>query len=200
MPVANELEDDRFGLGWHRAFDRFIASSDYRSYRGGDPRSAFIHVPNDRKTDAGGWLEIAGCVERGHVPDIQLERVDLAGSLSDWSGPKREEPFVFLVCGRNVAPGRFRRCFESLVAQVGGNWGAVVVDDASTNGFGDYAEMLMDGFADRVTLVRNERRRGRSLQHLEGRHRVLRRPRDRDNHPGRRRFTDRGTRSGAGAG
>ena len=110
LPVANELEDDRFGLGWHRAFDRFIASSDYRSYRGGDPQSAFIHVPNDRKTDAGGWLEIAGCVERGHVPDIQLERVDLAGSLTDWSGPKREEPFVFVVCGRNVAPGRFRRC------------------------------------------------------------------------------------------
>ena len=35
-----------------------------------------------------------------------------------------------------------------------------MVDDASTNGFGDYAEMLMDGFADRITLVRNERRLG----------------------------------------
>ena len=160
LPVVNELENGRFAQGWHRSFDRFIASSDYRSYRGGDPRSAFIHVPNDRKTDVEGWLEIVGCVERGHVPDVQLERVDLTGSLTDWAGPKRAEPFVFVVCGRNVDPGRFKRCFESIVAQEVRDWGAVVVDDASTNGFGDYAEMLTDGFADRVTLVRNERRRG----------------------------------------
>ena len=51
LPVANELENGRFTLAWHRAFDRFIATTDYRSYRGGAPRTAFIHVPNDRKAD-----------------------------------------------------------------------------------------------------------------------------------------------------
>ena len=57
-------------------------------------------------------------------------------------------------------PGRFKRCFESLAAQRGDDWGAVIVDDASTNGFGDYAGMLTAEYADRVTLVRNETRRG----------------------------------------
>ncbi len=160
LPVANELENGRFALAWHRAFDRFIASGDYRSYRGGDPRTAFIHVPNDRKTDVEGWLDVAGCVERGYVPGAQLERVDLTGSPADWAGLKRGESFVFVICGRNVEPGRFKRCFESLVAQECGDWGAVVVDDASTNGFGDYAGMLLADHADRVTLVRNESRRG----------------------------------------
>ena len=160
LPVSNELENGRFALAWHRAFDCFIASSDYCSYRGGDPKTAFICVPNDRKVDADSWLDIIGAVERGYVPAVQLERVELTGSLVDWAGPRRSEPFVFVVCGRNVEPSRFKRCFESIVAQQNGDWGAVVVDDASTNGFGDYAEMMLADYAHRVTLIRNTARRG----------------------------------------
>ena len=160
LPIANELENDRFAMAWHRAFDGFIASGDYRSYRGGDPRTALIHVPNDRKTDVEGLFDIVGAVERGYVPAAQLGSVDLAGAGADWSGPKRAEPFVFVVCGRNVDPGRFRRCFESLAVQEVREWGAVVVDDDSTNGFGDYAKALLADYADRVTLVRNGVRRG----------------------------------------
>ena len=160
LPIANDLEDGRFVMGWHRAFDRFIAGSDFRSYRGGDPRTAFIHVPNDRKVDPEELLDILAAVERGHIPDCQLEEVDLQGSASDWAGPKRVEPFVFVICGRNVNPGQFRRCIESLMAQDGPDWGAVVVDDASTNGFGDHAEVLLADHRDRVTIVRNTTRKG----------------------------------------
>ena len=165
LPVQNDLQDGRFAMSWHRAFDRVIASGDYRSYRGGDPRTATIHVPNDRKGDVTDLFDIAGAVERGFVPSCQMERTDLVGSSGDWAGPKRDEPYVFVICGRNVNLGRFRQCFESLVAQEAGTWGAIVVDDASTNGFGDYAEMLIADRADRVTLVRNETRRG-SLYNL----------------------------------
>ena len=84
----------------------------------------------------------------------------MVGSSGEWAGPKRDEPFVFVICGRNVDPGRFRQCFASLVEQDLGSWGAIVVDDASTNGFGDYAQMLASDHTDRVTLVHNETRRG----------------------------------------
>ena len=121
--------------------------------------------PNDRKGDVTDLLEIVGAVERSFVPSCQMESTDLVGSSGDWAGPKRGEPFVFVVCGRNVDPGRFRQCFESLVAQDVRNWGAVVVDDASSNGFVEFAEILTADYADRVTLVRNETRRG-SLYNL----------------------------------
>ena len=160
LPILNELRDGRFTLAWHRAFDRLIAATSYCTYRGGGPKAAFIHVPDDRKTDVDHWLDIAGAVERGHVPEAQLGEVDLAGSANDWAGPRRSEPFVFVICGRNVEHGRFKRCVRSLVAQQGVEWGAVVVDDASTNGFGDYAGVLLADYADRITLIRNERRRG----------------------------------------
>ena len=160
LPVANELEGGRFAMPWHRAFDRFIASGEHRSYRGGDPATAFIHVPNDRKSDDDGMADIMDSVERGYVAPVQLDRVELAGSAVDWAGPKRSEPFVFVICGRNVDPGRFRRCFESLAAQDCRDWGAVVVDDASTNGFGDYAGVLFRDHAGRVTIIRNSTRKG----------------------------------------
>ena len=40
------------------------------------------------------------------------------------------------------------------------DWGAVIVDDASTNGFGEYAAMLAADCRHRITLIRNETRRG----------------------------------------
>ena len=46
------------------------------------------------------------------------------------------------------------------MAQDGSDWGAVVVDDASTNGFGDYAEILLADHLDQVTIVRNTTRKG----------------------------------------
>ena len=165
LPVPNELEGGRLSMTWHRAFDRVIASDDCRSYRGGDPRTAVTHVPNDRKTDVTDLVEIVGAVERGYVPSCQMEGAELVGSVADWAGPKRDEPYVFVICGRNVDPGRFRQCFESLVTQDFNDWGAVVVDDASSNGFSDYAEMLISDYADGFTLVRNETRRG-SLYNL----------------------------------
>ena len=123
LPISNHLEEGRFTLAWHRAFDRLISSSDFRNYRGGDPRTAFIHVPNDRKANMEEWLDIVGAVERRHIPPSQIGRVDLAGTAEDWSGPKREEPFVFIICGRNVEAARFKRCFRSLLGQENRNWG-----------------------------------------------------------------------------
>ncbi len=160
LPIANDLENGRFVTGWHRAFDRFIAGSEFRSYRGGDPRTSFIHVPNERKADAEELLDILTAVERGYVPDCQLGKVDLQGWVADWAGPMRAEAFVFVICGRNVDPGQFKRCIESLTAQYGSDWGTVVVDDASTNGFGDYTEILLADYRGRVTIVRNATRKG----------------------------------------
>ena len=52
------------------------------------------------------------------------------------------------------------KCQQNLVTQGVSGWGAVVADDASTNGYGDYARLLLADYGDRVTLVRNEQRRG----------------------------------------
>ena len=160
LPIHNKVTDGRFAYSWHRAFDHFIVYSRYNSYRGGNSKTAFIHVPNYYKTDIEKWMNIMDSVERGHVPAVQSGCVNLVGTISDWLGPKRTESFVFVICGRNVKPGKFKQCFESIVCQRCNDWGAVVIDDASDNEFGEYAEMLTGNYADKITLIKNETRHG----------------------------------------
>ncbi len=165
LPIPNEAARNEAGelilrQTWHRACDGFIAGSGHHSYRGGDPRTFFIHVPNDRKQDTGGLLDIIDRVEQGFVPAIQTGFVDLQGSWDDWAGPKRAEPYIFLISGRNIDPGQFKRCFDSVLSQTESWWGAIVIDDASANGFGDYARTFLAPHCDRVTFIRNRERRG----------------------------------------
>ena len=160
LPAPNESRGDRLRLAWHRAFDRLIAQSGWRNYRGGRKDTFAIHIPNAAKADPERLFEIIDRVERGFIPRAQLGEVELAGSPDEWVGPKRNEPFALVICGRNVPPGRFKRCWDSATSQSVRDWGATVIDDASDNGLADYAAMLTAPYAGRVTLIANAERRG----------------------------------------
>ncbi|MDD9811812.1 MAG: glycosyltransferase [Gammaproteobacteria bacterium] len=159
-PLPNEVGNDgRWQLAWHRACNRFIADSDFRAYRGGDPRTFFICVPNEEKTTVDRLFRVIDRIEQGFCPPCQTGCVELTGGDLEWAGPKRNEPYIFIICGRNVEAGRFRRCFDSLLSQSETDWGAVIVDDASDNGLGDYIDHLIAPHRDRVTFIRNTQRR-----------------------------------------
>lgn len=160
-PLPNEVGDDgRWQLAWHRACNRLVAGSDFRAYRGGDPgRAFFLCVPNEEKPQADRFFRVVDRIEQGFYPPRQEGKVELAGGDWEWAGPKRHEPYIFIICGRNVEAGRFRRCFDSLLRQSETDWGAVIVDDASDNGLGDYIGHLIAPHRGRVTFIRNPRRR-----------------------------------------
>ncbi len=160
LPAPNESSGDTLTLAWHRAFDRLIAQSGRRNYRGGRKDTFAIHIPNAAKADYERLFEIIDRVERGFIPTAQIGEVELAGGADEWAGPKRNEPFVFVICGRNVPQGRFKRCWDSVICQSVADWGAIIIDDASDNGLADYAAMLTAPYAGRVTLIANAERRG----------------------------------------
>ena len=159
-PLPNRLDGDQLVLPWHRALDRAVAQGAGRSLRGGDRRTFYVHPPNARKRDAEQWLAVLDRIEHGVVPRTQMGQVDWTGSLADWMGPARREPFVFVVSGRNVPPGRFRRCIESMARQQEERWGAVLFDDASEARIGEHFEIACASLGERCTVVRNRRRRG----------------------------------------
>src|SRR5262249_31210370 len=99
-------------------------------------------------------------VEAGHAPSAQVGRMDVTGTFADWLGPKRDERVVVVTCGRNVQAGRVHRCLDSLAAQRGAPWGAVVVDDASDNGAHEVLSRAVSALAPRVTYLRRRRRAG----------------------------------------
>ena len=159
-PLPNALDGGRLALPWHRALDQAIGKGSGRSYRGGDRRAFFVHPPNTRKRNQEAWFAALDRIERGTVPCVQTERVNWTGTAEEWSWPRRNEPFVFVVSGRNVPPGRLRRCLDSMVRQRGPQWGAVVFDDASEPRFADHFEIACTRLGDRCTIVRNRVRRG----------------------------------------
>ncbi|MCZ6692184.1 MAG: glycosyltransferase [Planctomycetota bacterium] len=159
-PFPNDARAGRLVLPWHRSIDRAVSARELHSYRGGDCRTYYIHPPNLFKTNHHQWMAVLDRVEQGYVPTLQRDQFDLQGSLDDWLGPKRSEPFIFVICGRNVSPGRFRRCLDSVLRQSRSDWGAVVVDDASDPAYSLYIERCFARYKDKITFLRLRERRG----------------------------------------
>ena len=162
-PLPNEIDGKCLIKAWHRAIDEKICVSKWKSYRGGDPRTCYIHPPNYRKKDMSKWMLILNRVEQGFVPDDQNDQVDLACDLQRWMEPKRSEPFIFLICGHNVYPGRFRRCIDSIKMQSYSNWGAIIIDDCSEPWISEYIQFACQAFMDKVTLIQTRLHRGKIL-------------------------------------
>ena len=159
-PLPNRKDGDRLALPWHRSLDRAIEAGAGRSFRGGDRRTFHVHPPNARKNDVAEWFAALDRIERGAVPRVQRGRPDWTGGIAEWMGPSRQEPFVFVISGRNVPAGRFRRCLQSMTRQKGPRWGAVIFDDASEPVFAEHFEIATSTLQERCTIIRNRSRRG----------------------------------------
>ena len=159
-PLSNRLEGNRPALPWHRSLDLAIARGAGTSWRGGDRRTFHVHPPNARKGDREAWYMTLDRIEHGAVPVVQHGRVEWTGGIAEWMQPPRREPFVFLVCGRAVEPGRLRRCLASITRQKGPDWGAVLFDDASEPRIAGHFDIACRALGPRCTVVRNRRRRG----------------------------------------
>ena len=136
-PLPNHVEQGRLALPWHRSVDVLAQQGRCLSLRRGSLGIWFAGVDNARKPRVSELLLLLDRVEASCVPAAQVGQPLVCGPLCDWLGPVRREPVVVVVCGRNVPAGRIRRCFDSLLAQVNCEWGAVVFDDASENGASD---------------------------------------------------------------
>ncbi|MDQ2820152.1 MAG: glycosyltransferase [Pseudomonadota bacterium] len=145
---------------WHRALDEVVGRGLAHSLRGGDRRTFFIHPANDRKSDSTTLSRIADRVSTGAIHAGQIGSVNLVGATEQWLRPTRFEPYIFIISGRNVAPGRFQRCLDSVLRQGRTDWGAVVIDDASHPAWSETQRALCSTHASRITFVSNSRRRG----------------------------------------
>ena len=159
-PLPNEARNDGLALPWHRSLDVRLSETTATSLRGGSAQTYYVHPTNALKADQEIWLEIMGQVERGIVPERQYDQVDCVGDIQEWKRPERFEDFVFVICGRDVAPSRFRRCLESVTDQSIERWGAVVIDDGSASATQREIEALCHPYAERISLVLNKRRKG----------------------------------------
>ena len=155
LPLPNQLSSGRLELPWYRAVDVRLRTSEYACYRGGEPGSFMLHVPNHRKADRNGWFNVVKAVERGACPANQFGRVDLEGGLGEWLGVRTED-LVFVVRGRDIPLDRLDRCILSILGQRNQGFGVIFIDAGSTNGMLEMLETLCQGpFRGRSSLYRN---------------------------------------------
>jgi broad specificity phosphatase PhoE/glycosyltransferase involved in cell wall biosynthesis len=159
-PLPNHVVNGMPALSWHRSLDEVVRGGALRSLRGGAASTWFVHVPNACKQPVTDWMFLLDLVEKGMRPERQVGQVDLVGGPLTWVPKVRSEPLVFVITGRNLSPGRMRRCLDSLLAQRGTDWGAVIVDDGSDGLSRDYLRSLAEGWNDRITLLQPRERRG----------------------------------------
>lgn len=156
LPLPNKKDGEGvLEFPWHRSIDQLIRDSRWKSYRGGDHRTFFIHVQNNVKRDTNRWYNIVKEAERGYIPPVQFGSVDLRGSTSDWL-ETRNEKFVYILRGMDVAIPKIRRVLDSIDAQTCSEWGMVIIDAGSSNGSEEYFEhFVVPKYRERVTFWRN---------------------------------------------
>ena len=158
-PLPNHMEGNDIALYWHRSFDQAIRQRKLASVRYGDQRLYALHIPNKMKGDREKVFAVMDAAERGECPAGQMDKTEWDGDDTPWLPPARREKFVVVICGRNVSRGRMERCLESLARQKNREWGAVVMDDASSPHAADYLCRRLDGDP-RFTLVLRRERMG----------------------------------------
>ncbi|GIK54141.1 MAG: hypothetical protein BroJett014_31140 [Planctomycetota bacterium] len=159
-PFRNPIIEGEPSLSWHRSMDKAAQEGRIASLRGASPHTGFIHPPNEFKRSVGEWMLVLDLVEKNACPAAQLGKVDLVGGPLDWIPRTRHEPFVFVITGRNVPPGRIARCLASMAAQRRDDWGAVIIDDGSDTLSRENLRIALEPWKDRCTLIQPRERRG----------------------------------------
>jgi broad specificity phosphatase PhoE/SAM-dependent methyltransferase/glycosyltransferase involved in cell wall biosynthesis len=159
-PLPNRLVGGTPALSWHRSLDEIVRAGALRSLRGGRAATWFVHPPNACKQSVADWMLLLDLVEKGMRPRRQIGAVELVGGPLLWLPRERREPVVFVITGRNVPPGRMRRCLESLFAQQSNEWGAIIVDDGSDAMCRDHLPLVTARWRERITVLQPRERRG----------------------------------------
>lgn len=160
LPLPNCVTTDSIHLPWHRSLDAAMRRDGLRSYRGGSRTMFYIHPPNERKQSVDEWFITCAKAEAGQVPEVQHGHVDWHGTLEEWLPACRFEPYVFVVLGKDVPPGRFARCVESMMRQTEPAWGVIVIDDGSRPSLAHQNAYTARRLGARLTYLRMRHRRG----------------------------------------
>lgn len=158
LPLPNNVVDGCIEKMWHRSMEDAQRQNGMESLRGGDDRTFYVHPRNEAKgvLDLGLIRDLVG---QGHFPDFQAEHWDLVTD-TPWYYPRRPEPIVFLLKGRNTPGPKLQRCVDSLLAQTDQSFGVILIDDASDGMFPWSLDEYIRPLQERTTLIRRSTRQG----------------------------------------
>ena len=130
-PFPNSVSGGCLTKTWPQSVHQYQQDHGWKSLRGGNPDTYYIHPPNSAKEDRAVMIKVMDLVEQDRLPHSQHGQWDLIEDPTEWEYPHRNEEIVVLIMGRNTGMKKMARCLDSLFRQTFRDWGAVIVDDAS---------------------------------------------------------------------
>ena len=137
--------------GWHRMVDQLISLQRMSSLRGGNQKLFVFHPPNRFKNCEEAMDIVINGAEKGFFPESQRGKNEWNGESAGWLFSPRREQFIFVICGGNVPHGRIDRCLNSVIRQDFGNWGVVLMDDASSDSHGARLKQWAEKYSQHMT-------------------------------------------------
>lgn len=131
-PFPNSVSGGFLTKTWPQSVHQYQFNHGWRSLRGGNPDTYYIHPRNSAKEDLGFMTKVMDLVEQNRLPHSQNGQWDIIEDSTQWKYPPRNEDIIVLIMGRNAGMKKIARCLDSLFRQTFCNWGAVIVDDASS--------------------------------------------------------------------
>lgn len=162
-PFPNIVKNGFLEMTWYQSVYKYQKAYGWKSLRGGNPDTYYIHPPNKYKTDEFFIAQVIDLVEQNQLPKIQYEKWDLLGNQKDWDYSPRNEEIVVLIMGKDTNITKISRCLDSLYRQSFRYWGAVIVDDTSTPELQRILRELVLPFSEKITLVQRKFRLGKAL-------------------------------------
>ena len=161
-PFPNSVRAGFLTMAWYQSVHRYQQAHGWRSLRGGNPDTYYIHPPNSAKRNQYFMTMVMDLVEQDRLPHSQHRQWDMIENPDQWQYPPRNEDIIVLIMGRNTGMKKIARCLDSLFRQTFLDWGAVIVDDASRSDLQQWlrAYVFSSDKKDQVTLVQRKERVG----------------------------------------
>ena len=163
-PFPNSVSTGFLTMTWYQSVHQYQQAHGWRSLRGGNPNTYYIHPPNSAKQDRCFMTKVMDLVEQDQLPNSQHDKWDIIENPDRWKYPPRNEDIIVLIMGRNTGMKKISRCLDSLFRQSFGDWGALIVDDASSSELQQKlrACILSSEKKSQITLVQRKRRAGKT--------------------------------------
>ena len=163
-PFPNSVSGGFLAKTWYQSVHKYQVDHGWKSLRGGNPDTYYIHPPNSVKENQCFMTRVMDLVEQDRLPHSQHGQWDLIEDSHQWKYPPRNEEIIVLIMGRNTGMKKISRCLDSLFRQTFRDWGAVIVDDASCADIqqGLRACVLSSKKKAHITLVQRKHRVGKA--------------------------------------
>lgn len=156
-PLLNTLHDDKLNLSWYRALEKSQQMNSFRSIRGGDCRTFYIHPENYRKTNQKLWHYIVSSVEQNNLPKTQIGKENVSGSFFEWSLPKRNEQIVLIITLTEHDNLTWDKMIQSVLSQNFKDFGVIIINNGCDQSCREWLHNLYSCYRN-ITIMNTEHR------------------------------------------